>query len=217
MHIFDDLEVINFSNYQGLTLEGEPPGRGRLVLKNLDGSPRIIAEFDRFDRAQDAFYDFCDALTDGKLTWDVHDFQVHRSVITDASPNEVWTAESFESFVGKESLELKEVYESNNNAEEVYEYGAELMNFVHRQGWNLTVQFTVKHIFLFSEGRRLFGINLFSRSPKFTFCSITEESLEDIVPDYEFVPFPQYSQFACRRGPTMQDLQPLFEFIYNLG
>ena len=220
MHIFDNLEIINFNHYQGLTLEGEPPGRGQLVLKDLDGSPRIIAEFDRFDRAQDAFYDFCDALTDGKSTWDVHDFQVHRSLIVDslivdANPNEVWTVESFEALVDEESL--KEVYESNNNAEEVYKYGAELMNFIQEQGWRLRTQFTVKHIFLFSGDRRLFGINLFSTLPKFTFCNISAESLKDLAPDYKFLSFPQYSQFACRRGPTVQDLQPVFEFIHNLG
>ena len=216
MHIFDDLEIINFNHYQGLTLEGEDLGKGQLILRHPNGERRVIAEFDRFDKAQDAYYDFCDALTDGKLTWDVHDFQVHRSRTVNAIPNEVWTVESFKALVGEESSELKELYEDRYNAGEVYKYGAELMNFIQEQGWGLRTHFTVKHIFFFSGDRRLFGINLFSTLPRFTFCNISSvETLRDLAPDYEFVPFPQYSQFACRRGPTVQDLQPVFEFIYN--
>lgn len=215
MHIFDDLEIINFNHYQGLTLEGEPPGRGQLILKDLNGKPRIIAQFEQFHKAEDAFYDFCDALIDSKSTWDVHDFQVHRSLIVDTRPDEVWTVDSFGALVSEEGL--REVYESNNDLEEVYEYGMELMNFIQEQGWDLTIQFLVKHIFLFSGNRRLFGINLFTKRAKFTFCHITEKDVKAIVPDHEFIFFPQYSQAACRPGPTAQDLRPLFEFVYNQG
>ena len=213
MHIFDDLEIINFNHYQGLTLEGEDHGKGQLILRHPNGEQRVIAEFDKFDKAQDAFYDFCDALTDGKLTWDVHDFQVNRSLSVEASPSEDWTPESFEALVNKKSL--KEEYESRYNTGELYKCGAELMNFIQEQGWSLRTHFTIKHIFLFSGDRRLFGINLFS-TPRFTFCNISsEETLRDLAPDYEFTFYPQYSQFVCHRGPTVQDLQSVFEFIYN--
>ena len=216
MHIFDDLEIINFNHYQGLTLEAEDHGKGQLILRHPNGEQRVIAEFDKFDKAQDAFYDFCDALTDGKLTWDVHDFQVNRSLSVEASPSEVWTAESFEALVDEESSKLKELYEDRYNAGEVYKYGAELMNFIQEQGWRFTIQFTVKHIFLFSGDKRLFGINLFSNRPRFTFCNISSvETLRDLAPDYGFTFYPQYSQFVCHRGPTVQDLQPVFEFVYN--
>ena len=216
MHIFDDLEIINFNHYQGLTLEGEHHGKSQLILTYPDGDQRVIAEFDKFDKALDAFYDFCDALTDGKLTWDVHDFQVHRSRTVNAIPNEVWTVESFKALVSEESLELKELYEARYNAGEVYKYGAELMNFIQEQKWSLTTQFTVKHIFFFFGESRLFGINLFSTLPRFTFCNISSvKTLKQLAPDCEFKPFPQYSQFVCSRGPTVQDLQPVFKAIYN--
>ena len=127
-------------------------------------------------------------------------------------PEEGWTIERFETLVPQL---LKERYRDQNRNGELYKLGAELKNFIQGQGWELTHQFGVKHIFFFSGNRRLFGINLFSSRPRLTFCGVTEGDAKSIVPDCGFTAYPQYSQLVCQRGPTVEDLRPLFEYIYH--
>jgi hypothetical protein len=110
---------------------------------------------------------------------------------------------------------LRDRYEEQNRDGELCRLVAELQNFIQRKQWELTHQFAVKHIFFFSGDRRLFGINLFSTRPRLTFCGITEEIARSIIPEYNFTSYPQYSQLVCRRGPTVEDLCALFEFIYH--
>ena len=124
----------------------------------------------------------------------------------------VWTIEMFEALVPEL---LKKRYEEQNRDGELYKLGAELKNFFREQRWVLTQEFSVKHIFFSSGNTRLFGINLFSSRPRLTFCRVTEEDVRSIVPEYSFTPYPQYSQLVCHRGPTVEDLRALYEFIYN--
>ena len=126
--------------------------------------------------------------------------------------DEGWTIERFEALV-PELLKMR--YEEQNRDGELYRLGAELKNFFREQRWELTHEFSVKHIFFFSGGRRLFGINLFSSRPRLNFCRVTEEETRLIVPEYGFTPYPQYSQLVCHRGPTIEDLRALYEFIYR--
>ena len=124
----------------------------------------------------------------------------------------VWTIEMFEALVPEL---LRKRYEEQNRDGELYRLGAELKNFFREQRWELPQEFSVKHIFFSSENRRLFGINLFSSRPRLTFCRVTEEEVRFFAPEYSFTPYPQYSQFVCHRGPTVEDLRALYEFIYN--
>ena len=124
----------------------------------------------------------------------------------------VWTIEMFEALVPEL---LKKRYEEQNRDGELYRLGAELKNFFREQRWVLTQEFSVKHIFFSAGNTRLFGINLFSSRPRLTFCDITEEEAESIVPQCDFTSYPQYSQLVCHRGPTVEDLRALYEFIYN--
>lgn len=64
--VTDDLEIINFNQYQNLRVEGEDPGKGQLVLTAQDGSKRVIAEFANFDEAFNLFEDIRDALAAGE-------------------------------------------------------------------------------------------------------------------------------------------------------
>ncbi len=123
-----------------------------------------------------------------------------------------WTIERFSELVPEL---LKERYEEQNRDGELYRLGAELKNFIQEQQWELTHQFGVKHIFFFSGNRRIFGINLFSSRPRLTFCGVTEKDVRSIVPECSFTSYPQYAQLVCHRGPTVEDLRPLFEFIYH--
>ena len=123
-----------------------------------------------------------------------------------------WTIEMFEALIPEL---LRKRYEEQNRDGELYRLGAELKNFFREQGWELTQEFSVKHIFFSSGNRRLFGINLFSSRPRLTFCRVTEEEVRFFVPEYGFTPYPQYSQLVCHRGPTVEDLRALYEFIYN--
>ena len=129
-----------------------------------------------------------------------------------ADINENWTMERFETLVPPL---LKESYRDQNRNGELYRLGAELKNFIQEQQWELNHQFAIKHIFFFSGDRRLFGINLFSSRPRLTFCGVTEEDGRSIVPECSFTAYPQYSQLVCQRGPTVEDLRPLFEYTYH--
>ena len=64
--VTDDLEIINFNQYQNLRVEGEDPGKSQLVLIAQDGSKRVIAEFAQFDDAFNLFADIRDALAAGE-------------------------------------------------------------------------------------------------------------------------------------------------------
>ncbi len=64
--VTDDLEIINFYQYQNLSVEGAVPGKGQLVLRAQDGSKRVIAEFADFADAYNPFEDIRDALAAGE-------------------------------------------------------------------------------------------------------------------------------------------------------
>lgn len=123
-----------------------------------------------------------------------------------------WTIERFGALVPEL---LKERYEEQNRDGELYKLGAELKNFIQEQQWELTHQFALKHIFFFDGDKRIFGINLFSSRPRLTFCGVTEKDVKSIVPECNFTAYPQYAQLVCHRGPTVEDLRPLYEFIYR--
>ena len=72
--VTDDLEIINFNQYQDLRVEGEDPGKGRLVLTAQDGSTRIIAEFAEFEEAYNLFADIRDALAAGETYYSLETY-----------------------------------------------------------------------------------------------------------------------------------------------
>lgn len=133
------------------------------------------------------------------------------------SPDEDWTLERFADERLNEQLRL--IYEDNHGSyvEELYRFGADIMNFT--QAWNLNCIPMVKHIFWFSGDERLFGINLFSRHPALTVFGITgeditEEEVRNLGGTWDFTPYPQYSQLVFR-GASLEALHSLFEEIYS--
>ena len=64
--VTDDLEIINFNQYQNLSVEGEDPGESKLVLTAQDGSKRVIAEFTEFEEAYNLFEDIREAIAAGE-------------------------------------------------------------------------------------------------------------------------------------------------------
>ena len=67
----DDLEIINFYQYQNLTVEGEDPGKGQLLTAQ-GGSKRAIAEF---AEAYNLFEDIRDALTAGETYYSLETYE----------------------------------------------------------------------------------------------------------------------------------------------
>ena len=134
-----------------------------------------------------------------------------RDIDSHIAEDEHWTSERFGELVPED---LRGVYEAKNRDGELYSLGANLQALVQEQGWQLTRRFGVKHIFFFAGNIRLFGINLFSSRPRLTFCGITEAEVRRVVPQYEFTAYPQHSQLVCQRGPTVEDLRPLFEYVF---
>lgn len=123
-----------------------------------------------------------------------------------------WTPDRFKDSV-PESLHQR--YEDFGLTSELYTLGAELKNFIQEQQWELTHRFWMKHVFFFHKDRRLFGFNLFSTHPRFTFCGITESEARKIVPNYNFTSYPQYSQWVCKQKATVADLSELFKHVYQ--
>lgn len=64
--VTENLEIINFNQYQNLSVEGEDPGEGKLVLTDQAGNKRVIAEFAKFEDAYYLFADIRDALEAGE-------------------------------------------------------------------------------------------------------------------------------------------------------
>ena len=73
--VTDDLEIINFNQYQNLRVEGEDPGKGQLVLTAQDGSKRVIAEFTNFDEAFNTFEDIREALAAGETYYSLEEYE----------------------------------------------------------------------------------------------------------------------------------------------
>lgn len=69
--VTDDLEIINFNQYQNLHVEGEDPGEGKLVLTAQDGSKRVIAEF---EEAYNLFEDIRDAIASGETYYSLESY-----------------------------------------------------------------------------------------------------------------------------------------------
>ncbi len=134
-----------------------------------------------------------------------------RDIDSRIAEDEHWTSERFGELVPEG---LRNTYEVQNRDGELYSLGANLQALIQEQAWELTRRFGIKHIFFFAEDIRLFGINLFSSRPRLTFCGITEVEARCVVPQYEFTVYPQYSQLVCQRGPTVEDLRPLFEYVF---
>ncbi len=130
-----------------------------------------------------------------------------------------WTPQSFAN--EKLNEELRLVYENNHGTfvGELFRLGASIMNFT--QGWNLKCIPMVKHIFWASGSNRLFGINLFSKRPRFAVFYVTEENditrkeVEKFVPNNNLTSYPQNKQLVFQRGTTLIELCTLFEEVYS--
>ncbi len=73
--VTDDLEIINFNQYQNLSVEGVDPGEGKLVLTAQDGSKRVIAEFAEFEEAFNLFEDIRDAIAAGETYYSLESYE----------------------------------------------------------------------------------------------------------------------------------------------
>ena len=123
-----------------------------------------------------------------------------------------WTPQRFRESIPEE---FRDRYEGYDGRDDLYRLGAELESFIQKRGWQLKRRFSVKHIFYLVGNTRLFGFNLFSSQPRFTFCGIRVEEATSVLPGFGFTPYRQYSQLVCHRGPTVEDLSDLFEFVHN--
>ncbi len=72
--VTDDLEIINFNQYQNLRVEAEDPGKSKLVLTTQDGFKRTIAEFADFDEAFNTFEDIREALAAGETYYSLEEY-----------------------------------------------------------------------------------------------------------------------------------------------
>ena len=72
--VTNDLEIINFNQYKNLSVEGEDPGEGKLVLTEQNGEQRIIAEFAEFEDAYNLFADIRDALEAGETYYSLETY-----------------------------------------------------------------------------------------------------------------------------------------------
>lgn len=73
--VTDDLEILNFNQYQNLSVEGKDPGEAKLVLTDHNGNQRIIAEFTEFQEAYNLFADIRDAIAAGETYYSLETYQ----------------------------------------------------------------------------------------------------------------------------------------------
>lgn len=71
----NNLELININQYQSISLEGDDPGEGRLVLIAQDGSKRVIAKFAEFAEAYNLFLHIRDAIASGETCFSLESYQ----------------------------------------------------------------------------------------------------------------------------------------------
>ena len=123
-----------------------------------------------------------------------------------------WTSQRFRKLIPEK---VRDRYEEYDKHGDLYRLGAELESFIQERGWQLNRRFGIKHIFYLAGDTHLFGFNLFTNHPRFTFCDITVEEATCVLPGFGFTSYPQYAQSVCHRGPTVEDLRDLFEFVYD--
>ena len=104
-----------------------------------------------------------------------------------------------------------------NDIEAFLELGAQFTAFV--RGCKLpSIEplFGKKEVWWCLNNNKLFGINLYNKKPRLTFCGVDERMLREIYPKYRFKGTDQFSQWICNESEvTVNDLIDLFEIRLN--
>lgn len=156
-----------------------------------------------------------------EMLGDVREKKEQPSIHVDnVSPDEKWTVERFNELLN--SQEHSELYESRNQTESLSELGADLMNFVAKNQWELTYKFRERN-FSFYFGRRLvFGINLHAQTSRLCVW-VPEDDLIDVENDWINCGMMNhrheryYSSSGCAvypRGVEVADLKEMLAFAY---
>ena len=141
--------------------------------------------------------------------------------IVSGDDSNIWTAERFRELISDEKHEA--VYAQRRQIESLSELGADLMNFVAQNQWELTLQFKERN-FGFYFGRRLvFGINLHAQISRLCIW-VPEGDVIDKENDYinrgimNHRHEKYYSSSSCAvypRGIGVADVKEMLEFAYT--
>lgn len=126
-----------------------------------------------------------------------------------------WTTEGVRDLIPQH---FNDLYESRNQMVRLCELGADLMNLVQEESWELTPKFNKYYFALYFRGRRVFGIRLQGR-PKLVVLLP-----EDILLDQDYDWFDNNSQFETYASShrwaiypeqvTVADIKDILEFAY---
>ena len=123
-----------------------------------------VGQFETETEAEEALAAMWQAYRDGEKTWEV-------GIIR---PRERWTAERFK------ALASDSEHSDSEHVEKMCELGADLMNLVQSEGWELTHEFKQVYFALYFEDKhRVFGIRL-DGLPKLDIWNLDEDILADL-------------------------------------
>lgn len=124
----------------------------------------------------------------------------HLEPIPDTSDS--WTAEKFKELISES--EHKDTYDSKGQTERLSELGADLMNLVDKEQWNLSYRFRKVYFAFYFRGSPIFGVNLQSYSPRL--CIWLPE---DIIIDRE--------KDLARNNPLAPKHERYYEWKESIG
>ena len=189
-------------------LEEEPEGHSLEFLSTTLGVPNFVIVQGILEKLQREGY--------------VEPAVGERWKIVSSDGSNIWTAERFRELISGERY--GQTYESRGQVESLSELGADLMNFVERNQWELTHKFKERN-FGFYFGRRLvFGINLHAQTSRLCIW-VPESDLIDVENDW--INHGQmndrheiyYSSSSCAvypRDVAVADIEKMLEFAYAL-
>lgn len=140
--------------------------------------------------------------------------------IVSGDNSNIWTAERFRELFSDETL--RAVYEDRGQIESLSELGADLMNLVARNQWELTHKFRDRN-FSFYFGRRLvFGINLHAQTsrlcvwvPEADVIDREDDWIDCGIMNHRHEEY--YSSSGCAvypRGVEVADIEEMLAFAY---
>ena len=86
--------------------------------------------------------------------------------IVSSDDSNIWTAERFRELISDQGYEYEKSYERKGQIESLSKLGADLMNLVTKEEWNLCPEFRKNGCYFFFNRKRVFGVKTSVRLPR---------------------------------------------------
>ena len=136
--------------------------------------------------------------------------------IIDKDEKSLITIEKFKELISQSKH--KDIYESKNRIEDLYQLGVDLMNFVREKGWELTPKFNKPYFALYFQDRIVFGINLNGHPRLFVKLRevIIREHMQALNKEHQYQKYDGvHSWVIYPEHATVADIQDVLEIAYS--